>query len=148
MRIWYDEPAGRWEEALPVGNGRLGAMVYGHPEKEVIQPNESTVYAGQPHRNDNPQAREALPEVRRLLFEGRSEEAQERVDRFFISPVPRACHQILGNLRLDFPGHERAEDYVRDLDLDRALVNVRYAGGVGFHRQVFASFPDQVVSSA
>ncbi len=71
LRLWYDEPAEQWGEALPVGNGRLGAMVFGDPHKETIQLNENTLYAGQPYRNDNPQAKEALPEARKLIFEGK-----------------------------------------------------------------------------
>ena len=75
LKLWYTQPAKQWVEALPVGNGRLGAMVYGDPSKELIQLNENTVWAGSPYRNDNPDAREALPEVRRLIFEGKYKEA-------------------------------------------------------------------------
>ena len=70
LKLWYLHPAKQWVEALPVGNGRLGAMIYGDPSKEVIQLNENTVWAGQPNRNDNPNAKEALPEVRKLIFVG------------------------------------------------------------------------------
>ena len=77
LKLWYNQPAQQWVEALPVGNGRLGAMVYGDPAHEKIQLNESTVWAGQPNRNDNPDAKEALPEVRKLIFEGKYKEAQD-----------------------------------------------------------------------
>src|SRR5512145_2101258 len=85
MKLWYDHPAAKWTEALPVGNGRLGAMVYGNPSKEVIQLNENTVWAGSPNRNDNPDAREALPEIRKLIFEGKYKEAQDLANGKVIS---------------------------------------------------------------
>src|SRR5690606_40741272 len=84
LKLWYDEPAEKWVEALPLGNGRLGAMVYGDPKEEVIQLNENTVWAGQPNRNDNPEAKEYLAKVRQLLLEGKSVEAQEMVNNHFI----------------------------------------------------------------
>ena len=85
LRLWYNQPAKQWVEALPVGNGRLGAMVFGDPVKEVIQLNENTIWAGGPNRNDNPDAREALPEVRELVFEGKYKEAQDLINSKFIS---------------------------------------------------------------
>ncbi len=77
LKLWYEQPAKQWVEALPVGNGRLGAMVFGDPGNEVIQLNENTLWAGGPNRNDNPNAKEALPEVRKLIFEGKYKEAQD-----------------------------------------------------------------------
>ena len=87
FKLWYTSPAKQWVEALPVGNGRLGAIVYGDPCKEVIQLNENTVWAGSPCRNDNPDAREALPEVRKLIFEGKYKEAQDLINQKFISKI-------------------------------------------------------------
>src|SRR5665647_1053382 len=81
LKLWYTSPAKQWVEALPVGNGRLGAMVFGDPINEVIQLNENTVWAGSPNRNDNPDAKEALPEVRKLIFEGKYREAQDIVNQ-------------------------------------------------------------------
>src|SRR5665647_3344937 len=81
LKLWYDQPAKQWVEALPVGNGRLGAMVFGDPTNEVIQLNENTLWAGSPNRNDNPNAKEALPEVRKLIFEGKYKEAQDIVNQ-------------------------------------------------------------------
>ena len=75
LKLWYDHPAGQWVEALPVGNGRLGAMVFGDPSREILQLNENTIWAGGPNRNDNPDARAALPEIRKLIFEGKYKEA-------------------------------------------------------------------------
>ena len=81
LKLWYNQPAKQWVEALPVGNGRLGAMVFGNPSKEKIQLNENTVWAGQPYRNDNPDAKEALLKVRQLIFEGKYDEAQNLVNQ-------------------------------------------------------------------
>ena len=85
LKLWYTRPAKQWVEALPVGNGRLGAMVYGDPSKELIQLNENTVWAGSSYRNDNPNARETLPEVRKLIFEGKYKEAQDLINQKFIT---------------------------------------------------------------
>ena len=89
LRLWYTHPARKWVEALPIGNGRLGAMVYGDPYRETIQLNESTVWGGQPNRNDNPDAREALPEIRKLVFDGKYREAQDLVNKKVISSLKR-----------------------------------------------------------
>jgi alpha-L-fucosidase 2 len=147
LRLWYTHPARQWVEALPVGNGRLGAMVFGDPCKEIIQLNENTVWAGQPNRNDNPDAIEALPEVRKLIFEGKYKEAQDLVNQKFISKTSHGMpYQIVGNLKLFFPGHENYSNYYRELDIEKAVVTTRYnLEGVNYNTQVFASFPDQVI---
>jgi alpha-L-fucosidase 2 len=147
LRLWYNRPAKQWVEALPVGNGRLGAMVYGDPSREKIQLNESTVWAGQPNRNDNPEAKEVLPVVRKLIFEGKYKEAQDLVNQKFISKTSHGCpFQTVGDLNLLFPGHEQFSDYYRELDIEKAVTTTRYTvNGVSFQRQVFASFPDQVI---
>jgi len=147
LKLWYDEPAEKWVEALPIGNGRLGAMVYGDPVEEVIQLNENTVWAGQPNRNDNPEAKEYLPKVRELLFEGKSGEAQELVNQHFISKTSHGMpYQTVGNLKLSFPNHENYSDYHRELDLENAVTTSRYkVGEVGYETKIFASHPDQVI---
>jgi alpha-L-fucosidase 2 len=147
LKLWYRQPAKQWVEALPVGNGRLGAMVYGDPYKEKIQLNENTVWAGQPNRNDNPEAREALPQVRKLIFEGKYKEAQDLVNQKFISKVSNGMpYQTVGDLHLVFPGHEHYSDYYRELDIAKAVETTRYtADGVRYESKVFASFPDQVI---
>jgi alpha-L-fucosidase 2 len=147
LRLWYRHPARQWVEALPVGNGRLGAMVYGDPFTETIQLNEGSVWGGQPNRNDNPDAREALPEVRRLIFAGKYKEAQDLVNQKFISKISQGMpYQTVGNLRLVFPGHEHYADYYRELDIEKALATTRYTvNGVHYESQAFASFPDQVI---
>ncbi len=147
LRLWYNQPARVWTEALPVGNGRLGAMVYGDPCREVIQLNENTVWAGEPNRNDNPDAKGALEAVRKLVFEGRYREAQELVNSKFISITSHGMpYQTVGNLRLSFPDHENYTHYHRELDIEKATVSTRYRlNGVNYCMRVFASFPDQVI---
>jgi alpha-L-fucosidase 2 len=146
MKLWYTQPARQWVEALPVGNGRLGAMVYGDPVLETIQLNENTIWAGEPNRNDNTRAKESLPEVRKLIFEGKYKEAQDLINQNFISKTSHGMpYQTAGNLRLNFAGHEGYTEYYRELDLEKALINSRYKlNGVQYTTQTFSSFPDQV----
>lgn len=147
LKLWYNHPARQWVEALPIGNGRLGAMVYGDPCRETIQLNESTVWGGQPNRNDNPDAREALPEVRELVFDGKYKEAQDLVNQKFISRISNGMpYQTVGDLHLLFPGHEHYSDYYRELDIEKAVETTRYkVNGVHYESKVFASFSDQVI---
>jgi alpha-L-fucosidase 2 len=146
-KLWYDKPAKQWVEALPVGNGRLGAMVYGNPSEEIIQLNENTIWAGQPNRNDNPNAKEALPEVRRLIFEGKYKMAQDIINEKFISKTSHGMpYQTAGNLKLSFPGHEEYSDYYRELDIEKAIATTIYSvDDVKYKMQVFSSFPDQMI---
>ena len=145
--LWYTQPAKQWVEALPIGNGRLGAMVYGNPSREIIQLNESSVWGGQPYRNDNPSAKEALPKVRQLIFEGKYKEAQDLVNKKFISRNSQGMpYQTVGNLYLLFPGHENFTNYYRELNIETAVTSTRYdVDGVTYTREVFSSFPDQVI---
>jgi alpha-L-fucosidase 2 len=147
LKLWYNQPAKTWNEALPLGNGRLGAMVYGNPAKEEIQLNENTLYSGSPNRNDNPNAKEALPEVRRLIFAGKYKEAQDLVNEKIITKTSHgAAYQTVGSLRLNFEGHDNYSDFYRDLDIEKAIATTTYkANGVVYKREVFTSFPDQVV---
>jgi len=148
LKLWYDKPSGKvWERALPVGNGRLGAMVYGNPEKEIIQMNESTVWSGGPSRNDSKSALAALPEVRKLIFENKRAEAAALASREIKSEKDNGmCYQPVGNLYLNFPGHDRYENYYRELDISRAVATTSYTvNGVTFKREVFSSIPDQVM---
>jgi alpha-L-fucosidase 2 len=147
LTLWYDHPAREWVEALPLGNGRLGAMVFGTPEKERLQLNELTVWAGSPYRNDNPNALQALPRVRRLIFDGKYVEARKAIDSNFITHVAHDMpYQTVGNLYLSFPSHERYSKYHRELDLEKAISTTTYSvGGVQFKREVFCSIPDQLI---
>jgi alpha-L-fucosidase 2 len=146
-RLWYRQPAREWLEALPVGNGRLGAMVFGGIAEERIQLNEETVWSGKRIDANNPKSRNALPEVRRLLFEGKPKEAEALAEQtMFGRPRDIKPYQTLGDLHLKFAGHEKAANYHRELDLDRAVALTRYeVDGVRFVREVFSTAADQVI---
>lgn len=148
LKLWYDEPASQWVEALPVGNGRLGAMVFGGTASERIQLNEETVWAGQPNSNANPNVEPgALEEIRQLIFDGKYRAAQDMVDRKIFFPTNHGMsYQTVGDLRLDFPGHDDASGYRRELDIANALSSVSYeVGGVQYFREVFSSLADDVL---
>lgn len=148
LKLWYSQPAGDiWTAALPVGNGRLGAMVFGNPSSENIQLNESSIWTGSPNRNDNPDALAALPQIRKLVFEGKQKEAQELAREKMQSRASNGqMFQPAGNLHLDFPGHEQYKDYYRELDIEKAIATTTYTvDGVKYTREVFASVPAQVI---
>ena len=147
LKLWYDTPAQQWTDALPLGNGRLGAMLFGRVADERIALNELTLWAGQPHDYDSPEALAALPEIRRLIFAGEWHEAQALCDEKFMGrPVKQMPYQTMGDLRLRFPEHEEVTEYRRELDLEAAVARVSYkADGVTYTREAFASFPDQVL---
>ena len=147
LKLWYNQPASQWVEALPVGNGRLGAMVYGNPAKEEIQLNENTIWGGQPYHNGNPDAKAALPEVRQLIFDGKYDEAQDLVKQKFISKNSQGMpYQTAGSLHLLFPGHQTVTNYYRELNIENAVTSSHYdVDGVTFQQEVFASYPDQVI---
>jgi alpha-L-fucosidase 2 len=148
LKLWYDHPAQKWSEALPIGNGRLGAMVFGNPMKERLQLNELTVWAGSPYRNDNPKALLALPRIRQLIFDGHYTEARKLIDTNFITHIANDMpYQTVGNLYLIFPGHDRFANYYRELDLERAVTTTRYnIDAVSFKREIFCSIPGQVIA--
>lgn len=141
--LWYDRPASLWVEALPIGNGRLGAMVYGNPAQEHIQLNEETIWAGQPNNNPNPAALEYLPKIRDMVFAGQYIEAEQLATEKVMSQTNSGMpYQSFGDLRLSFPGHSAYTDYYRELSLDSAIARVSYkVKGVEFQREVFTSFP-------
>jgi alpha-L-fucosidase 2 len=147
--LWYDAPASQWVEALPVGNGTLGAMVFGGIARERIQFNESTIWTGGPHDYARPGASSWLPRLRQLLYAGRQAEAEAVAQVHFMSaPLHQRAYQAFGDLRIDFPSLDSAkvEAYRRDLDLDSAVATTRFRiDGVTYERRVFASHPDGVV---
>jgi alpha-L-fucosidase 2 len=147
MVLWYNKPAADWNQALPLGNGRLGAMVFGTPAVERIQLNEATVWAGSPNNNANPDAKAALPEVRKLIFEGKYGEAQRLADEKIMPSTNSGMpYQSMGDFYISFPGHNNYTDYYRDLNIRNAVASVSYkVDGTTFHREVFTSFTDQVV---
>lgn len=149
LKLHYTRPAARWEEALPLGNGHLGAMVFGDPQHEELQLNEETVWAGSPYDNTNPAAREALPEIRRLIFEGRNREAQALCGPALCSPTGAngMPYQTVGSLYLDFEGTAGYTDYRRELDLSRAVATTRFtAGGIHYTREAFVSSADGLLT--
>lgn len=146
LTLWYDQAAGPWIEALPIGNGRLGTMVFGRPAQERLQFNIDTLYGGGPHVPDNPKFREALPEVRKLIDEQRWKEANELVAAALMGqPLKQMPFSGAGDLLLDFPGLKGAERYRRSLDLDSAIALTSFFDGSARHqREAFCSVPDQV----
>jgi alpha-L-fucosidase 2 len=147
LAAWYRQPAREWVEALPIGGGRLGAMVFGGVEEEHLQFNEDTLWTGGPHEYQHEGAKAHLATIRRLLAEGKQREAQDLAGREFMSvPLHQKAYQPFGDLRVHFTGHDTAADYRRDLDLDSAVAAVRYrVGDVAYERRAFASHPDQVI---
>jgi alpha-L-fucosidase 2 len=148
LKLWYRQPARTWVQALPVGNGRLAAMVFGDARREHLQLNEDTIWSGEKRDRSNPEAPKAVLEIRRLLQQGHPAEAQEMADRDMIS-IPRALpvYQTLGDLWLEFGGGDpEPASYRRELDLDTGIASVRYtAGGVHYVREVFASAPARCI---
>ena len=143
LKLWYRQPAAQWVQALPVGNGRLAAMVFGDVRKEHLQLNEDTVWSGDKRDRSNPEAAKSVPEIRRLLQEGHPAEAQALADRTMIS-IPRALpvYETLGDLWLEFGEAPEPSGYRRELNLDTGIASVQYtAGGVRYTREVFASAP-------
>ncbi len=148
-RLWYERPAPRWLASLPVGNGRLGATVFGRVYKETLIFNEDSVWTRWPDDRHNPDSLKKLPEVRRLLLNGQIEEAHTLAElSMFGMPHRQASYQVLGDMTLLFGGHheELVSGYRRSLDLDEGIASVDYElDGVTFRREVFASVPDDVV---
>ena len=149
-KLWYDQPAQTWTQALPVGNGVIGGMVFGTPAVEHIQLNEETIWAGQPNNVVNPNAKETLPEVRRLIFEGKYKEAQElanaKVMPVAVGKNMGMPYQPFGDLYIAMPGHADYTDYERWLDLDNAQSVVRYTvDGVRYERKVITPLGGQNV---
>jgi len=142
----YDQPATRWTEALPIGNGRLGAMVFGGTEDERLQVNEGTLWGGRPRDYTNPDASARLADIRRLIFAGKVDEAEKLADAVMGRPKLLMPYQPFCDVRMHFAGHGQATAYRRELRLDDATVETRYTvGATEFRREVFASFPAQVL---
>lgn len=159
--LWYDQPAEEWTEALPLGNGTMGAMVFGNPVRERLQLNESTIWTGRPRDYAHPGAVEYLDDIRALLQEMRRHERQGdfqkaremqrkaehlAMEEFMSIPLRLPKYQPCADLYLEFPGHDLTEQYRRELDLTRALSSVSYhVDGVRYTRESFASYPDKAI---
>ena len=146
-RLWFNSPAEVWTEALPLGNGRLGAMVYGLPTTERLQLNEENIWAGQPNNNANKEAREWLPKIRQLVFEGKYHEAQQLANDHVQSKTNHGMpYQTFGDLHISTPGHAAYTDYERYLSLDSAMAVTQYTvDGVRYRREHITSFTDNVI---
>ncbi|RYY68187.1 MAG: glycoside hydrolase family 95 protein [Chitinophagaceae bacterium] len=148
LKLWYNEPAGKsWENALPVGNGRMGAMVYGNVPLETIQLNEHTLWSGGPNRNDNTLALDSLESIRRLIFEGKQKDAEKLANKTIISKKSHGQKfEPAGELHLAFNHSGNYSNYYRELDIEKAVATTSYKiGAVVYTRQVLASFPDRVI---
>lgn len=151
MILWYDMPAEIWEEALPIGNGRLGAMIYGGVDKEVIQLNEETVWAGEPGNNISSSVREYLPKIRQLIFEGKHGEAQQLANKY----LPQSSgnrnnngmtYQPVGNIVMSFADTSEIENYRRELDISNAVSSISYQkNSVNYKREVITSLSEDVI---
>ncbi len=149
MKIWFNKPAETWNDALPVGNGKLGAMIFGGIENERLQLNEESVWTGGPRWDANPDALKNLPQVRKLLFEGRYKEAETLAQNGIMGKFRRdqaSSYQTLGDLTLSFGNLRTISNYQRELDISEAVARVYYtANQTRFIREIFSSAPDQAI---
>ena len=145
--IWYNQPAANWNEALPLGNGRLGAMVFGGVEKERLQLNDDTLWDGYPRERINPKAKEALPQIRQLIFDGKNKEAEDLASKTMMGvPCTVLSYQTLGDLWMEMPDKKEIKNYKRILDLETATSSTSFEiEGIRYERTVYASAPDDVI---
>ncbi len=145
--LWYTKPAEKWVEALPIGNGRMGGMIFGGVTNEHLQFNEDTLWTGKPHEYQHEGAVKYLPELRQLLWDGKQKQAEDLAMKEFMSvPLHQMAYQPFGDVYLSFPTHTNATGYRREVDLDSAMAKVSYkVDGVTFHREAFASYPGQAI---
>jgi len=148
LSLWYRQPGEKWVEALPIGNGRLGGMVFGRIDKERIQLNEDTFWSCQPYDPSNPEALENLPKVRQLIFDGQYKAAENLINRKLLGkPQGQANYQPIGDLVLEFPGDGDVSEYRRDLNIDTAIATVTYVTrGARMTREILSSPVDQVMA--
>ena len=145
--LWYDRPAGNdWNSALPIGNGRLGAMIFGGVVEDRIQLNEDTLWSGSPNDPSRPNAHEHLEEIRNELFNGSRDRADQLYNQHMMGRHHGQKYQTVGNLWLSFPDHQNSTEYTRQLDLDTAIARTRYTvDGVTYTREYLATPVDQLV---
>lgn len=145
-KLWYDKPAENWNEALPIGNSKLGAMIYGNIEKEQVQLNEETIWTGGPNNNTNPEIGKALPEITKLFFGGKYNEAEALAVEKVRSPNSGMKYQPVGNLWMTFNKGNKADKYYRDLDIENSISTVKYTiDGVDYIRKYFASLDNNTI---
>src|SRR5258706_11160737 len=147
MLLWYRQPAASWLQALPMGNGLMGAMIFCGVQRERIALNEGTFWSGRPHDYDNPEAIRYFPPIRDLVFAGKFQDAEKLADaHFFGVPVAQQAFQPLGDLNLAFEGVEETDAYGRELDMESGVATTTYrAQGATITREIFVSYPDRVM---
>ena len=148
LKLWYNQPSGTtWENALPIGNGKLGAMIYGNVDTETIQLNECTVWSGSPNRNDNDLCLDSLAEIRQLIFDGKQKEAEKLANKVLVTKTSHGqMFEPVGSLRLMFDKDDNYTNYYRELDISKAVQKTTYTiGNVNYTRELIASFPDRVI---
>jgi len=151
LKLTYNKPAENWNEALPIGNGKLGAMVFGGASQEHLQLNEETIWAGEPGNNVPKNTLDSIQKIRKLLNESKFQEAQNVSNRTYPRQAPKDLnygmpYQTMGDLFLDFKGHESFKNYKRTLDIEKAVSTVSYeVNGATFKREIFSSFADNVI---
>ena len=147
LNLWYSQPATQWTEALPIGNGSMGAMAFGGKNEDLIQFNHDTLWTGQPIDYQHENASEVLPQIRQLLFDGKQKEAEVLAqERFMSDPMRQNAYQPMGNIILEFEDQDNMTDYKRWLDLNTATASVQYnINGNKYLRHIFASYPDKVI---
>ncbi|MHC0444767.1 glycoside hydrolase family 95 protein [Flavobacterium sp. 3-218] len=150
LTLWYNKPSAAWTDAMPLGNGRLGAMFYGIPQSDTIQINEDTFWSGSPYQNINPKAKQNLKAIQNFISERNYVDAQKLSLENIIADRKTTSHgqvyQSIGNLILTIPEHQNYSEYYRELDLNTAIATTKYkVDGVTYTREVFTSFPDQLI---
>ena len=148
LKLWYTKPASIWEEALPIGNGRLAAMIFGGVKEDRIQFNEETLWTGEPHDYSHEGASRYLGKIRELIWQGKQEEAETlAMEKFMSIPLGQCRYQPFGDLWIKFPGLDSITDYRRELDLSNALCITTFkCGATSYSREYLASLPDQAIA--
>ena len=143
--VWFNQPAANWNEAIPIGNGTLGGMVYGGIESDTIKINEETLWSGEPRDLQNYEAIKYLPEIRQLLLDGKTQKGEKLINSKMLGEY-NECYMPMGDLVIKTDPKGKVENYHRQLDLDRGLVNTNYViDGVQYKKEVFASFPGKAI---
>lgn len=146
QKLWYSRPAACWLEALPLGNSHLGAMDYGGTAMEELQLNEETFWSGSPYNNNSATALQHLQEVRQLIFDGQEKKAADIINKEFVRGPHGMRYLTVGSMKLNFPGHDKATDYYRDLNIGNATATTRYTvDGVTYTRTAFAAMADGII---
>ena len=147
LKLWYNKPAAIWDEALPIGNGHIGAMIYGTTEKDHFQLNDDCFWAGSPYQNDNPEASKHFKKIQELMGQRKYKEGQDLTQKYFFAQTAHGVgYQPAGDLFVEFPGHENPNDYYRELDLNNAVHTSTYKiNGVTYKRESFVSLTDDVL---